>query len=222
MKFTSTLSAIAVSAMLISCGGSAESHDNGAAAPANNDNQTEAPAQTAEAATYTVDAAASTVEWTGSKAAYGHTGTVAIKEGSLEMTGDQLTGGSFVIDMSTIAESNPGDEEKAQQLAGHLMSDDFFAVGTYPTSSLNITGVEAGENGMVNVTADLQIKAITKSISFPAKVAVSEGGVDAKAEFTINRAEWEVKYGSGSFFDDLGDAIISDDISYKVNLHATK
>lgn len=198
--------------LLMSCGNGGETVDAG-------EEGTEATATT-ESATYTVDTQKSMVEWTGKKLAYGHTGTIQIKSGELSVEGGSVTAGNFVIDMNTINENDDSaaNEEKEQKLVGHLKSDDFFSVEQYPTSEFAITKVEDN-----TVSGNLTIKGITKEISFPAQINVTDNELTANAEFTINRTDWDVKYASGNFFEDLAaDQAISDDISYKVNLVATK
>lgn len=213
MKTTSYLFVLGLSVALFSCGGQSDGIDANKAG-------TEAEATT-ESATYTVDNAKSTVNWHGSKLTGEHSGTIQIQSGSLSVEGGNVTAGEFVIDMNTLKEtvdeSNEEAKKYAAKLEGHLKSADFFEVETYPTSKFVITKVEGD-----NVSGNLTIKGITKEISFPATINVTDNEVTASAEFTINRADWEVKYGSSTFFDDLGDKVISNDIDYKINLVASK
>lgn len=163
-----------------------------------------------------VNIAQSVVEWEGSKLAYGHTGTIKIQEGTLELTNGALTGGNFVIDMNSMEENNP-DSAQAAKLIGHLKNGDFFKVDSFPTAELKLVKVDAGK-----VTADLTILGISKQIEFPATIEVKEGAVQATAEFTINRTDWGIVYGSGSFMDMAKDKAISDLISFKVKVEAAK
>jgi polyisoprenoid-binding protein YceI len=161
-----------------------------------------------------VNTEASKIGWYGTKiVGNSHTGTIALKEGSLKMDGKELTGGSFIIDMKTIKESK--DSEK---LVGHLKSDDFFGVATYPTTAFTITSVKSNGNGSYDVTGDLTIKASTESITFPAKVVATKDGYEATATITFDRSKFDVRYGSDSFFDNLGDKAISNDIKLEVSL----
>jgi len=161
-----------------------------------------------------VDVNASTVIWTGKKVTGQHTGTVKIKSGNLKMDQGNLKGGSFVIDMTSLActdlPAGPGGK-----LVGHLSSDDFFGVANHPTANLNITDVKKDANaGNFVVTADMTIKGITKPITFTAEVKDHA----ASANITIERTQYGIKYGSGSFFDGLGDKMIYDDFELSVNL----
>lgn len=168
---------------------------------------------------YNVDTDASSIVWTGHKVAGEHTGTIQIKDGNLEMDGDKLQGGSFVIDMNTISTTDLEGED-AGKLDGHLKSDDFFGVASHPTAKLVITKVQAQSNGKYDVTGNLTIKETTKEVTFPATVKVSGSQVTADAKIVVDRSEFNVRYGSGSFFDNLGDKTIYDDFDLEVSLVA--
>ena len=169
----------------------------------------------AEKAEYTIDAATTTIVWTGAKVGGEHTGTISVKEGGFTFEDDQLTGGSFIIDMNSITCTDL-DAEYGGKLVGHLKSDDFFGVATFPTSKVVIKSVVPQGPGQYKVVADLTIKETTKEIKFPATVEVSNGKVTASADITVDRSEFDVRYGNGSFFDDLGDKVIYDDFNLAV------
>lgn len=174
-----------------------------------------------EEATYVVDTAASTVMWSGEKPLqYAHVGTVDIAEGQMTFAGDQLTGSSFTIDMTSINNTDLSGEDKAD-IEGHLKSDDFFGVETYPTAMLVIKSAEpADADGQYNVVADLTMKGITNEITFVTTVTVGDGTINATADIVIDRSQFDVRFGSDSFFDDLGDKLISDEIELTVSLVA--
>lgn len=159
-----------------------------------------------------IDINESSIQWKGKKVLGSHEGTINLKDGYLEMEGDQLTGGEFTVDMTTILVTDLSGESK-EKLEGHLKSDDFFGVDNHPTASLKIT--DATKNGNTySVTGDLTIKGTTK----PATFDLIMGESAATATVTINRTHYGVRYGSGSFFDNLGDNTISDNFTLDVNL----
>ena len=176
---------------------------------------------TGEAAAYVVDVAASTVTWFGSKPiGASETGTVNIAEGQLNFAGEQLVDGMIVIDMASIATTSQSGD-MANQLIGHLSSDDFFGVATYPTAQLVIKSAEpTGTANQYLVKADLTIKETTKEIEFVTDVAVADGTLNGTAEIIVNRADFDVRYNSGSFFSGLGDDLISDEMNITVVLVA--
>ena len=172
-------------------------------------------------ATYNVNVANSKVAWTGEKIAGTHTGTINVSEGALEFDGDKLTGGSFVIDMNSIVDTDLQGEYK-EKLEGHLKSDDFFGVASYPTSQFKITSVKPAGKNKYDITGDITIKGITQKITFPAEIVVNGNKVTATSNITVDRSKFNVKYGSKSFFDDIGDKVIYDEFKLDVTLVASK
>lgn len=155
----------------------------------------------------------SKVTWKGYKVTGSHAGTIKLKEGFLLFDGNKLTGGEFVVDMPTLATTDDlGD--MAGKLEGHLKSDDFFGVEAHPTSKLVFTKVEPFNENSFTVTGDLTIKGITK----PATFVVSVYNNKATATLKVDRAKYDVKYGSGSFFENLGDKTIYDEFDLVVDL----
>ena len=155
----------------------------------------------------------STVTWKGYKVTGSHWGTVTLKEGALLFDEGTLSGGEFVVDMSSlVAKDLQGDSR--QKLEGHLKSDDFFGVETYPTATLVFTEVKASGKNSYEVTGDLTIKGITEPVTFD----VSIYGNKATANVKLDRSKYTVRYGSGSFFDNLGDKTIYDEFDLVVDL----
>jgi polyisoprenoid-binding protein YceI len=129
------------------------------------------------------------------------------------MENGELTGGEFVIDMSSITVTDLTGEDKGK-LEGHLKSDDFFGVKNHPTSKLVITSVAKKSNGTYGVVANLTIKDKTNPVTFD----LDWEDNSASTELTIDRSKYDVRYGSGSFFDNLGDQTIYDNFELEVEL----
>lgn len=155
----------------------------------------------------------SSIEWKGEKVVGSHEGTIALKSSELIFKNNTLKGGSFVIDMTTIACTDLTGEYKAK-LEGHLKSDDFFSVSNFPTSKLVITKASKSSKDSYKVSAKLTVKGITKNIDFVAQIK----GNKLSATILVDRTRFNVKYGSGSFFQNLGDNMIYDLFEIKVNL----
>lgn len=164
-----------------------------------------------------VNTAASKVEWIGRKVTGKHHGTVNIKEGVLQIKDGILLGGSFVIDMTSIKDLDMTGENAAK-LEGHLKSDDFFAADAYPTSKLIITQANAKGEGQFEVKGDLTIRDVTKQVSFLTQLTPDGKKYKATTNITIDRANYNVKYGSGSFFEGLGDKTIYDEFDLAITL----
>ncbi len=154
----------------------------------------------------------SKIVWTGKKVLGSHTGTIKLKDGFLEMDGNALTGGEFVVDMTTITDTDLSGESKGK-LEGHLKSDDFFGVEKHPTAKLVIKSATKNADGYL-VTGDLTIKGITNPIKFD----MDMGKDFASTTLKVDRTKYDVRYGSGSFFDGLGDKAINDDFELQVTL----
>jgi len=172
---------------------------------------------------YTVGAKSSSVEWLAKKVTGQHDGTIMVKEGSITTKDDVISGGNFIIDMQSIVILDLKDPGYNQKLVNHLNSEDFFSVKTHPTAELKISKVaRMKEKNMVNISGDLTIKGIAHPIKFPASVSIADGKIKASAEITIDRAKYNVRHRSGSFFEGLGDKLIYDDFMLNVTLSATK
>ena len=160
-----------------------------------------------------VKAKESKVTWKAYKVTGSHTGTVNLNSGTLIFDEGKLTGGEFDVDMTSLISTDLEGEYKGK-LEGHLKSDDFFGVESNPSSTLVFTKVKASGKNSYKVKGDLTIKGITKPVTFD----VSVYGSKATATLKVDRAEYDVKYGSGSFFDDLGDKTIYDEFDLVVDL----
>jgi polyisoprenoid-binding protein YceI len=173
-------------------------------------------------ATYKVDTNSSSVVWTGYKVTGKHTGTIKIKNGMLSMDAGLITGGSFEIDMNSVKDTDM-EGEYAGKLEGHLKSDDFLGVASFPTASFVITkAIPQDSKGNYKILGNLTIKGITKEVKFFANAAEANGTVNAAGKITIDRSEFNMRYGSGSFFDGLGDKTIYDEFDLQVSLVAKK
>lgn len=201
--------------ILISCGESQNANRNAAS---NKDNVTLTSASNSGTQT-AVDVNNSIVNWKASKVTGKHNGTVKIKDGTLYVQDGQVTGGNFNIDMNTITVLDLTDAESNKKLTGHLKSNDFFSVEGNPTSSFVITEIGPGTDGATNtIKGNLTIKGITKPVQFPANIQVNNGKVTAKASFDIDRTEYDIKYGSGKFFEGIGDKAIHDNFNIELDL----
>ncbi len=157
-----------------------------------------------------VDLTTSLMTWKGTKPTGAHDGTVALKSGALVVENGVLKEGEFVIDMSTIKNLDMAGSEGAGKIEGHLKAPDFFDIAVYPTATFTITSVLEVE-GNLAVTGNLTIKDVTKSISIPANISTEDGVTTFTSDvFNIDRADFNVKYGSKKWFENLKDKFIDD------------
>lgn len=174
---------------------------------------------------YTIDVAKSTVIWKGEKITGEHTGTLVLAGGTVVANGDMVASTDLILDMTSIVVTNIEDRTDNGKLVGHLKSEDFFSVAKNPTASFNATSFKAiqgarKDEANYTVTGELTIKGITNTISFPATIVVKDGLLTANAKATFDRTKWNIRYGSGSFFDGLGDNVIYDDVTFEFQLVA--
>lgn len=190
---------------------------------------TDVAVATDSSAVYKVDKAASIIDWTGTKPAGKHTGTIAISEGEVAVKGDVIESGKFTIDMTSITVTDLTEADGKGDLEAHLKGtgdkageDHFFNTGKFPTGTFEITKVSKVD-GKDTIEGNLTLKGITKNVKFPATIVADANGVTITSEtFKINRTEWGVNYASKSLQDDLKDKFINDDIELKVSVKAVK
>ncbi len=166
------------------------------------------------AQSFTVDTKKSTLKWTGKKVAGEHYGFINLKSGNFEIKNNKIVSGAFVIDMNSITNIDIESDEYKAKLVGHLKSDDFFGVEGHPTSTLEIIESSPFKNNEAKVKGRLTIKNITHPVEFTAK-QTNEGYL---ATVVVDRSKYDVRYGSGSFFDNLGDNMIYDDFTMEVKI----
>ncbi|MCE1164375.1 MAG: YceI family protein [Bacteroidetes bacterium] len=175
--------------------------------------------------TLNVSVSDSKINWTGKKVTGQHNGTIDIIKGEVYEDNGKVTGGFVEIDMNSIKDLDLKDSSFNAKLVNHLKSDDFFNASKYPVSKFEITKVtELNDASMPNVnatvTGNLTIRDVTKSIIFPAEIKIESGVLKCKADVDIDRTDWNVKYGSGKFFENLGDKMINDVFSLALSILA--
>ncbi len=156
----------------------------------------------------------STIEWTGEKVTGSHHGTIKLQNGHFIIEDDKIVGGEFVMDMSSINVTDLQGENK-QKLEGHLKSEDFFGVEKFPTAKLVITSAAKKGEGEYGIVGDLTIKEETHPITFDLNMTDEH---TATTKLSIDRSKYNVRYGSGSFFDNLGDKTIYDNFDLDITL----
>ena len=169
---------------------------------------------TAVDATYNIKQDQSSLVWTGREVSTSsHYGTIKFTSGQFEIADGLISQGEFFVDMTsiTVQDLTGGSKER---LEGHLRSDDFFSVESFPTAHLYISSSEVISNGKWMVNGFLTIKDISHPVLF--EMANTEDGWNASLVF--DRSKYNVKFRSGTFFENLGDKLIYDDIELKINL----
>ncbi len=178
--------------------------------------------KTIETVTYKAVVAESEITWAGTRPGKTHDGTLSISDGSFVFEDGKLTAGDFTLNMKTIKVLDIKPGKNNTKLVTHFNSADFFDVTKHPTGKFQITGSTAKDNKTL-VQGKLTLKGITKDVSFLADITNNGSSATIKSsEFKIDRTEWDIKFRSGSYFDDLKNKLIYDDITITVNVKGTK
>ncbi|MBH48721.1 MAG: lipid-binding protein [Halobacteriovorax sp.] len=175
------------------------------------------------AADYSFNSDQSKLEWEGKKVSGAHQGTVSLKSGTVQLEKGALTGGEVVVNLEKMTVTDL-QGEWADKLVGHLKSDDFFSVKDHPNVSFKINSVKKLKGDQFSVSGPLTIKGKTSEQSFNVSVKESAKEVNIVGEINIDRTTYNIKYGSGKFYDPktLGDKMIDDKFTIKLNLVAKK
>lgn len=186
-------------------------------------NKNNSPASTVSSGQkYMIDTNESVVTWEGFMVfsfEKEHIGYVHLSKGELMIEKDKLVGGIFEIDMNTIEYADKADKNTPIK---HLKSADYFDVEKFPTSTFAITKVEYGVRENLKVTGNLTIKGITLPVTFPARMEIKDGIVNANGKVVIDRTDWGIRYASGKFYDNLADQAVSDKIELQMKIVAKK
>ena len=172
---------------------------------------------------YKVNATESIITWNASKVTGEHSGTVNVANGYISMTDNKMVSANVIADMTTIACTDL-EGEWGDKLVGHLVSEDFFHVDEYATSSFtlrDITPLSTTDGAAThNVVGDFTIRGITQSVSFPATIVEQGGELMINGAAVLDRTDYDIVYRSGSMFDTLGDKMIYDEFTIGFNLVA--
>lgn len=180
----------------------------------------------AKGSEFTVDTADSKVHFIGYGVGKNHKGKFKVSSGMVAVNNNQITGGSFVINMRSMDLNDKGGMFD-DKLRPHLMSGDFFDVEKFNDAKFEITGVRAYEpdgkdTSIVDganflVSGNLTLKNVTKNVSFPAKIDLDKNTLKAKADFDIDRTQWQINYGNDKT---LGNKFISEKVNIELDLEA--
>ncbi len=242
MKKLKFLSLLALPLLIASCGPKSEGTD------AEVSEAKEVEETSAAAASYAIDTDNSMVTWIGSKPVGKHNGSIPVSTGSIQVEGGNIVGGTITINIADLQnEDLASDSTQKAKLEGHLLSPDFFAAEEFPTAEFVVTSVEAYsateaiedkeeidfeykpaaasehivEAPTHKITGNLTMRGTTLSISFPAKVSITEAGITAAAKFNIDRTRWGLKYGEeASITDKAKDQFIYNTVNVGFELAA--
>lgn len=178
--------------------------------------------------TFVIDTANSYIRFIGHGVGKNHPGTFDLTYGKVTANGDKVTGGTFIMDITSLDLEQEG-EMIDEKLRPHLLSGDFFDADNFGTAQFQITSVKPYEpkdqekslveGANFEVSGNLEIKRVTKNITFPARIELEGDRLEAEADFDIDRREWEMNYGNDRT---LGDQFIHETVNIELQLQALR
>ncbi len=179
------------------------------------------PISTEISGVFKVDPATTVVRWEGKKILVPtkHTGLIAVQKGEFKIEKGMVKSGSVTLNMKSITNDDQQGDMR-EKLEGHLKSADFFDVEKFPTAVLSIKSSKVLEGNEIQMTGKLTIKGVEKPVEFKTTASIENGTLKAHATLEIDRTLWNIRYGSGKFFEDLGDKIIDDKINFIIDIVA--
>ena len=165
-----------------------------------------------------LDIEKSSIEWTGKKVGGQHNGDIDFISGYINKSEEGYSSGEFLVDMNSLTVDDITDADTNAKLVGHLKSDDFFGVADYPNAKLSVKKGVLQEEDIYEFEGYLTIKGKTKAVKITANMLSINGLPTFFGQLIVDRSDFDVRYGSGSFFDNLGDNVIYDDfiLNFKV------
>lgn len=177
---------------------------------------------------FTIDTSASRIRFTGHGVGKNHPGIFKLSSGTVSISDNKITGGSFIIDIRSMKVEEKGAMFQ-DKLQPHLLSGDFFDAEKFGTAKFEITKVEPYTNdgkdtsivegANFSVSGNFTLKETTKNITFPAKIDLDGDKLKAKGNFNIDRTQWKLNYGNDKT---LGDKFISETVNIELDLEAKK
>jgi polyisoprenoid-binding protein YceI len=175
-----------------------------------------------------IDTNSSVVRFVGYGVGKNHPGNFRVSEGSFLVADNEVKGGEFTIDINSLQVEEEGDIFQ-NKLKPHLLGEDFFDAAKHGQAHFQVTGIQpyvasAQDSSVVEganytVSGNFKFKDVTRNISFPANINVGENVVSAKANFNIDRTQWNMRYGNDK---SLGDKFISESVNIQLNLVTAK
>jgi len=167
---------------------------------------------------FTIDAAASELKWKAEKVTGKHHGGLKVKSGTIQINKNKIVKGTVIADLTTIQDFDITSDTHRLRLENHLKSSDFFAADSFPNAIFTFgSGISLGDD-KYKINGSMEIKGMSRPVEFEAKITWDMKKALATGTITLDRSKWDIRYRSGSFFENLGDKAINDDFNVDFNL----
>lgn len=177
---------------------------------------------------FVLDLEKSVVRWTGKNLLNHHEGTLRLSAGEVVLEDGSLVRAEFTMDMRTLACADLTDATWNQKLLAHLMDADFFDAANWPQATFvttSATEIPESTPGLPNyeITGQLSVRGRKQELGFTAAIGSPDGlSLGGQAELEWDRTCWGAIYGSGKFFDRLGQHLVNDFVHLHLKIVATK
>jgi len=185
-KSLATVILFAVAAVAYSCADPAADKPKATTGTATNVSESAKPAGTT---TLNITPENSKVDFVASKVTRSHTGSFKQFTGKIELAPNSIPDSRVSIDIDTASV-----ETDTPDLTAHLKKPDFFDVAKFPKATFVSTKIGPINGNTFNVTGNLDLHGVTKSITFPANILMSGDAVSVDADFAINRKDFGIVY----------------------------
>jgi len=161
---------------------------------------------------YSITPQNSKIEFIGSKVTGHHNGSFGQFSGQIDYAGTpEKSRVNITIDTNSLSVDDAG-------LTKHLKTADFFDVEKFPQATFASTEIKpGGEKGATHtITGNLTMHGVTKSVTFPATIAVTGDTATVDSSFSINRKDFGINYAGAA------DNLIRDDVVLTLRVRANK
>ena len=166
-----------------------------------------------------VDKVNSNVQWIGRKLTGEHSGRVKVAGGFIVKSGGILKNGEILMNMQSITVDDIENPKWNQNLVDHLKDDDFFNTEKFPTAKFVFDKFK-GKGADTHVSGVMTIRDKSVPITLILNVVIDKDSSYTTGTINIDRSLFDVKYGSSSFFENLGDKMILDDFTLNLKVIA--
>jgi polyisoprenoid-binding protein YceI len=141
-------------------------------------------------------------------------------EGSAVLDGDNPANSTATVTIQV-----KSIDTRQQQRDDHLRSNDFFAMDEFPTITFVSTGARQANDDTFELTGDLTVKGVTKSITIPfeyqgtAQDPFGNSRVGFEGSVVINRKDFNMSFNAAL---ETGGVLVSEKITLEFEISAIK
>jgi len=171
---------------------------------------------------YIVDLERSQIFWGASKIGGHHEGTIKIKSGTITLKNGYLMDAEFVVDATSITNTDLKDPNLNKKLVDHLKSAEFFDVTNFPEIKFKLTKPDRKLDQNYLAKGNLTIKNLVSEVKFPLTLKIDGNEIYAGISFIFDRTKHNMKFNSKKFTPNIGDKMIYDEVDVNLYIYAKR